>query len=66
MINYHNSYWKQFQSGSQGISGKKTVNAMTMFNQLFEVTQSELEFEDTIEDTIEDSDELMNDVLLGE
>lgn len=66
LINYHNSYWKQFQSGSQGISGKKTVNAMTMFNQLFEVTQSELEFEDTIEDTIEDSDELMNDVLLGE
>jgi hypothetical protein len=62
LIDYHNSYWKQFQSGSQGISGKKTVNAMTMFNQLFEVAQAEPEFEETIED----SDELMNEVLLGE
>ena len=30
LIEYHSSYWKQFQSGSQGISGKKTENAMSI------------------------------------
>jgi hypothetical protein len=58
VINYHNSYWKQFQSGSQGISGKKTENAMTMFDQLFEINNSEPE----IEEVIEDSD-AMNEIL---
>jgi len=58
LIDYHSNYWKQFQSGSQGISGKKTVNAMTMFDQLFEVkNQSE------VEETIEDSDDIMLEVL---
>jgi hypothetical protein len=59
VINYHNSYWKQFQSGSQGISGKKTENAMTMFDQLFEINNSEPE----IEEVIEDSDDAMNEIL---
>jgi hypothetical protein len=59
VINYHNSYWKQFQSGSQGISGKKTENAMTMFDQLFEVNSSEPE----IDEIIEDSDDAINEVL---
>jgi len=36
LINEHTGYWKQFQSGSQGTSGKKTVNAKTKFNELFE------------------------------
>jgi hypothetical protein len=36
LIEKHSDYWKQFQSGSQGISGKKTVNAQTKFNELFE------------------------------
>jgi hypothetical protein len=46
------------QSGSQGISGKKTVNSMTMFDQLFEV-QSEPE----LDEVIEDSDDAINEVL---
>jgi hypothetical protein len=58
VINYHNSYWKQFQSGSQGISGKKTENAMTMFDQLFDVAS-----EPEVEEIIEDSDDAMNEIL---
>jgi len=59
LIDYHDNYWKQFQSGSQGISGKKTVNAMTMFDQLFEVVQTEPEFDEVIED----SDDAILEVL---
>jgi hypothetical protein len=44
------------QSGSQGFSGKKTVNAMTMFDQLFTV-------ETEVEEVIEDSDDAMSEVL---
>jgi hypothetical protein len=58
LIDYHDSYWKQFQSGSQGISGKKTVNAMTMFDQLFDVSN-----EPEIEEVIEDSDEAILEAL---
>jgi hypothetical protein len=49
----------QFQSGSQGISGKRTVNAMTMFDQLFEVNTDEPE----IDEVIEDSDDEIAKVL---
>jgi len=56
LIDQHSSYWKQFQSGSQGISGKKTVNAMTMFDELFSVDEEPIE-------EIEDSDEAMSLVL---
>ena len=45
------------QSGSQGISGKKTVNAMTMFDQLFDVEDNQPE------EVIEDSDDAMNEIL---
>jgi hypothetical protein len=48
----------QFQSGSQGISGKKTANAMTMFDELFTVTDA-TEFEEEIID----SDDAMNEIL---
>ncbi len=58
LINYHDSYWKQFQSGSQGISGKKTVNSMTMFDQFFTV-----ESEPEIDEEEIDSDDAMNEVL---
>jgi hypothetical protein len=50
----------QFQSGSQGISGKKTMNALTMFDQLFDV-QDDVEFEEVIEDS---DDEISK--ILGE
>ena len=59
LIDYHSSYWKQFQSGSQGISGKRTVNAMTMFDQFFEVNTEEPE----IDEVIEDSDDEIAKVL---
>jgi len=35
MIESYTRYWMQFQSGSQGYSGKKTVNSLTMFDELF-------------------------------
>ncbi len=60
LIDYHSSYWLQFQSGSQGISGKKTINAMTMFDQLFEVVDNT---EQEIDEVIEDSDDAMTEVL---
>jgi hypothetical protein len=56
LIDYHSSYWKQFQSGSQGISGKKTENAMSMFEELFSVDEEPIE-------EIEDSDDAMSLVL---
>jgi hypothetical protein len=58
LIKSHSSLWTQMQSGSQGISGKKLVNAMTMFDQMFEV-QGEPE----VDEEIIDSDDAMADVL---
>ena len=56
MIDYHGGYWEQLKSGSQGISGKKTVNAMSMFEELFSVDEEPIE-------EIEDSDDAMSLVL---
>jgi hypothetical protein len=56
LIDSYSRFWMQMQSGSQGFSGKKTVNAMTMFDQLFTV-------ETEVEDVIEDSDDAMSEVL---
>ena len=36
VIDAYSNLWKQMQSGSQGMSGKKTVNSLTKFNELFE------------------------------
>jgi hypothetical protein len=60
VIEYYSRYWTQMQSGSQGISGKRTVNAMTMFDQLFDVEEK---VEEEVEETIEDSDDAMLEVL---
>jgi hypothetical protein len=60
LINQNSRLWMQFQSGSQGISGKKTMNALTMFDQLFDV-KDEPEFEEIIEDS---DDEISK--ILGE
>jgi hypothetical protein len=35
VIEKHSRLWEQMQSGSQGMSGKKTVNSLTKFNELF-------------------------------
>ena len=59
VINRHSILWMQMQSGSQGISGKKTVNAMTMFDKLFSLQNSEPE----VDEEIIDSDDAMNEVL---
>jgi hypothetical protein len=59
MIESHSSFWMQMKSGSQGFSGKKAMNAMTMFDQLFEVADSEPE----VDDIIEDSDDAINEVI---
>jgi hypothetical protein len=59
VIEYYNKFWLQMQSGSQGISGKRTVNAMTMFDELFSVEEKVEE----VEETIEDSDDAMLEVL---
>jgi hypothetical protein len=48
------------QSGSQGISGKKTVNAMTMFDNLFEEVNTD-ESATILED--EDSDDAIIEAL---
>ena len=34
-IEKYSKLWEQMQSGSQGMSGKKTVNSLTKFNELF-------------------------------
>ena len=35
LIRKYSKFWTQLQSGSQGFSGKKTINSLTMFNNLF-------------------------------
>jgi hypothetical protein len=48
------------QSGSQGFSGKRTVNALTMFDKLFTIDNND----DTMVDEIEeDSDDLMSQTI---
>jgi hypothetical protein len=56
IIEKYSGLWTQMQSGSQGISGKRTVNAMTMFDQLFNV-------EPEVDEVIEDSDDEITKVL---
>jgi hypothetical protein len=51
VIKEHTNFWKQMQSGSQGFSGKKTVNARTSFNALFE------------EEVSEDADDILTGIL---
>jgi hypothetical protein len=59
-IEYYNKFYLQMQSGSQGISGKRTVNAMTMFDELFTVEEP---VESEVEETNIDSDDAINEVL---
>jgi len=61
MIESHSSFWMQMKSGSQGFSGKKAMNAMTMFDQLFEINNDESEVDEVIEDS---DDEIFK--VLGE
>jgi hypothetical protein len=60
LIEFHSKLWTQMQSGSQGLSGKRTINALTSFNMLFEEQDDQ---EDFVDDEFEDSDELMKEML---
>jgi hypothetical protein len=54
MIDQYDKFWQQLKAG-QGFSGKKTVNAHTQFNALFDVeedTTNEEDFED-VDDVME-------------
>jgi hypothetical protein len=60
LIDQYSTFWMQIKAG-QGFSGKKTVNAHTMFDQLFTVeTTDDLDEEDQ-ED--QDSDDAISEVL---
>jgi len=61
LIDLHSKFWEQMKAG-QGFSGKKTVNAHTSFDALFEVAGCDNKTEDEV---IEDSDaemEMINDL----
>jgi hypothetical protein len=58
LIEEHSRFWTQMKAG-QGYSGKKSVNALTMFNQLFEEQDSDPE----VDEAIEDSDDAMMSAL---
>jgi hypothetical protein len=57
LIDKYDRFWMQMKSGSQGFSGKKTINALTMFDELFSTDNTNVEIEE------EDSDELMSQNL---
>jgi hypothetical protein len=58
IIEDNSKFWMQIKSGSQGFSGKKSVNASTMFNQLFEEDGSVEPDDEEL-----DSDDAMNQAL---
>lgn len=59
LIDKYDRFWMQMKSGSQGLSGKRTINAMTMFDQLFTVENDDPE----VDEIIEDSDDEITKVL---
>jgi hypothetical protein len=59
LIDKHSRFWMQIQSGSQGFSGKRAINAGTMFDQLFSVEE---ETPINNDEEHEDSDALMQEV----
>jgi hypothetical protein len=60
LIKQHENLWTQMKSGSQGLSGQKTINAITMFNTLFEEVNT-VEPETITED--DDSDDAIQEAL---
>jgi hypothetical protein len=58
LIDKYDRFWMQMLSGSQGISGKRTMNSMTKFEELFSIEEP-AEEED---DDLLDSDDLLNDI----
>jgi hypothetical protein len=62
MIDQYDKFWQQFKAG-QGFSGKKTINAHTMFDQMFEVADCDNKDDPEIDEEMEDTDDLMAEVL---
>lgn len=54
LVDQYSAFWTQMKAG-QGFTGKRTINATTMFDQLFSVEESS----DNNEDEYEDSDDAM-------
>ena len=64
LIEKHEKLWEQFKSGSQGMSGKKTTNTISIIESgLFEEVKANAE-EVEFEDDIVDSDDEMEKALL--
>lgn len=62
MIDHYDKFWQQMKAG-QGFSGAKTVNAHTMFNELFHVDETVIENDPEIDEVVEDSDDAIAEVL---
>lgn len=56
LIDKYDRFWQQMKSGSQGFSGKRAVNALTKFEELFKVQSNNI----VLDDEEQDSDELMS------
>jgi hypothetical protein len=59
LIDQYSKFWMQIKAGSSGYSGKRAVNANTMFDELFSVAD---ETPINNDEELEDSDALMQDV----
>ena len=60
LIKEHSNLWTQMQSGSQGFSGKKTINATTMFDQLFQMDTNSTVDSEQDEELMDSDDEMAN------
>ena len=62
LIDLNSSLWMQIKAG-QGYSGKRTMNSLTKFNELFSFEQEESNEDlNTGEDTLEDDFELLGNI----
>ena len=61
VIEKYKRLWLQMQSGSQGISGKKTINAMSKFDELFSLGTPEPEVDEFIEDSDDEIAKVLED-----
>jgi hypothetical protein len=63
LIEKYSKFWMQMKAG-QGFSGKKAINAHTMFDQLFEVADCNTKDDIEIDEVIDDTDDLMAELLI--
>jgi hypothetical protein len=63
IIERNEKLWEQFKSGSQGMSGKKTTNTITIMESgLFELESSDAEVDDTFEDSDDEMEKALSEV----